>query len=127
MIGIICLAPVISATRGPVIFPLFNLIHSDPAVLATILASDMSGYSLATRLAQDSYAGLFAELIVTSLLGMDATGAPGIVITLANRFPVNKLMKDMNPKGKVTNVAWLVSATAALGTTWDSPREWEWI
>jgi ethanolamine transporter len=48
-------------------------------------------------------------------LGMDATSAAGIVITLANSIPVYKMMKDMNPKGKVMNTAWLVPATAALG------------
>ncbi|MDK2800417.1 MAG: ethanolamine transporter [Clostridiales bacterium] len=48
-------------------------------------------------------------------LGMDATSAAGIVITLANSIPVYKMMKDMNAKGKVINTAWLVPATAALG------------
>jgi ethanolamine transporter len=48
-------------------------------------------------------------------LGMDATSAAGMVITLANSIPVYKMMKDMNPKGKVINTAWLVPATAALG------------
>jgi ethanolamine transporter len=49
------------------------------------------------------------------MLGMDSTSAAGIVITLANSVPVYKMIKDMNPKGKVVNVAWLVPATAALG------------
>lgn len=48
-------------------------------------------------------------------LGMDASGAAGIVITLANSIPVYKMMKDMNIRGKVINTAWLVPATAALG------------
>jgi ethanolamine transporter len=48
-------------------------------------------------------------------LGMDATSAAGIVITLANSIPVYKMMKDMTPRGKVVNTAWLVPATAALG------------
>lgn len=48
-------------------------------------------------------------------LGMDATSAAGIVITMANSIPVYKMMKDMDPKGKVINTAWLVPATAALG------------
>ena len=48
-------------------------------------------------------------------LGMDAVSAAGIVITLANSIPVYKMMKDMTPKGKVINTAWLVPATAALG------------
>jgi ethanolamine transporter len=46
---------------------------------------------------------------------MDVTGAAGIIITLANSIPVYKMMKEMNPKSKVINVAWLVPATAALG------------
>jgi ethanolamine transporter len=49
------------------------------------------------------------------LLGMDSTGAAGVVITLANSVPVYKMIKDMNPRAKVINVAWLVPATAALG------------
>jgi ethanolamine transporter len=48
-------------------------------------------------------------------LGMDAVSAAGIVITLANSIPVYKLMKQMTPRGKVINTAWLVPATAALG------------
>jgi len=48
-------------------------------------------------------------------IGMDAEGAAGLVITLANSIPVYKMMKDMNPRGKVINTAWLVPATAALG------------
>ena len=46
---------------------------------------------------------------------MDPTSAAGIVITMANSIPVYKMMKDMNPRGKVINTAWLVPATAALG------------
>ncbi|SDY27636.1 ethanolamine utilization protein EutH [Eubacterium barkeri] len=48
-------------------------------------------------------------------IGMDATSAAGLVFTLANSVPVYKMMKDMNPKGKIVNTAWLVPATAALG------------
>jgi ethanolamine transporter len=48
-------------------------------------------------------------------LGMNATGAAGLVITLANSIPVYKMMKNMDYRGKVINTAWLVPATAALG------------
>ncbi|MEN8156810.1 MAG: ethanolamine utilization protein EutH [Bacteroidota bacterium] len=48
-------------------------------------------------------------------LGMDATAAAGIVITMANSIPVYKMMKDMEPRGKIINTAWLVPATAVLG------------
>lgn len=48
-------------------------------------------------------------------LGMNAVGAAGIVITMANSIPVYKMMKDMDNRGKIINTAWLVPATAALG------------
>ena len=270
MVGIITLAPVIATTLGPLLIPLFRAMHSDPAMFAAILANDMGGYPLALKLAQNQQAGLYAGLIVSSMLGctlvfsipvglglidyqdrpffvkglliglitipfgsliggliarfdlvmllantiptillsaflilglvyfpermirgallfgrlivvvitvglaaaafqevtgkvlipgmapirdgiivtgqiavvllgtfpiltifikvldkplqragrmlgMDSTSAAGIVITLANSVPVYKMIKDMNPKGKVVNVAWLVPATAALG------------
>jgi len=48
-------------------------------------------------------------------MGMNGVGAAGIVITLANSIPVYTMMKDMDPRSKVINTAWLVPATAALG------------
>ncbi len=48
-------------------------------------------------------------------VGMDSTSTAGIVFTLANSIPVYKMMKDMTPRGKIINTAWLVPATAALG------------
>ena len=48
-------------------------------------------------------------------LGLDASSAAGIVITMANSIPVYKMMKQMSPKGKIINTAWLVPATALLG------------
>lgn len=270
MVGIVCLAPVISKVLGPVLIPVFNLFGADPAMFATILANDMGGYPLAMELATNEEAGILAGLIVSSMLGctivfsipvglglieykdrpffakglliglitlpfggivgglvagfnigmifvnmipviilavllavglklsptmmingsllfgkfilvvitiglgasafegitgivlipgmapiseglsiigsiaivllgtfpilhllvkvlnkpltvvgekigMDATSAAGLVFTLANSIPVYKMMKDMTPKGKVINTAWLVCATAALG------------
>ncbi|ENY8474797.1 ethanolamine utilization protein EutH [Clostridioides difficile] len=270
MVGIVCLAPVISDVLGPIIIPIFNLCGADPSMFATILANDMGGYPLAMELAHNKEAGMLAGLVVSSMLGctlvfsipvglglieyedrpffakglliglitipfggiiggliagfnssmviinmipviilavilavglkfnstlmingslvfgkfisilitiglgaaafqeitgivlikgmtpiregiqvigsiaivllgtfpilhllvkvlnkpltivggklgMDATSAAGLVFTLANSIPVYKMMKDMSPKGKVVNTAWLVCATAALG------------
>ena len=47
MVGIVCLAPVISDVLGPIIIPIFNLCGADPSRVATILANDMGGYPLA--------------------------------------------------------------------------------
>lgn len=69
MVGIVCLAPVISNLLGPVIVPCCEAIGADPALFGSILANDMGGYSLAMELAQDEQAGLFAGNIVASMLG----------------------------------------------------------
>ncbi len=69
MVGIVCLAPVISNLLGPVIIPACKAIGADPALFASILANDMGGYSLAMELAIDHQAGLFAGNIVASMLG----------------------------------------------------------
>lgn len=48
-------------------------------------------------------------------LGMNSESVMGLIIALANSVPVFSMIKDMNPKGKVINSAWLVCAAASLG------------
>ena len=48
-------------------------------------------------------------------IGLDSTSVAGIIFSLANSIPVFKMLKDMNNKGKIINVAWLVAATSTLG------------
>jgi len=69
MVGIVCLAPVISKVLGPVIIPVFEKLGADPAMFASILANDMGGYSLAMELAQNDQAGLLSGNIISSMLG----------------------------------------------------------
>ena len=69
MVGIVCLAPVISKVLGPVIIPAFEALGADPAMFASILANDMGGYSLAVDLAKSEQAGLLSGNIVASMLG----------------------------------------------------------
>ncbi len=69
MVGIVCLAPVISNLLGPIIIPACRAIGADPALFGSILANDMGGYSLAMELAEQKEAGLFAGNIVVSMLG----------------------------------------------------------
>ena len=79
------------------------------AQIAIILLGTFPILTLITKLLNNPLTKLGQKI------GMDATSAAGIVITLANSIPVYKMMKNMNPKGKVINTAWLVPATAALG------------
>lgn len=70
MIGVICLAPVLSNILKPVVVPFFNLLGADPAMFAgAILANDMGGAPLAVELAMDTNAGLFSGLIVGAMMG----------------------------------------------------------
>lgn len=69
MVGIICIAPLLSSLLKPFIVPLYHLIGADPAMFASILAIDMGGYSLAIALAEDSLVGNFSGLIVSTMLG----------------------------------------------------------
>lgn len=49
------------------------------------------------------------------LLGMNDVGAAGLVASLANSIPMFGMMKDMDARGKVLNVAFAVSAAFVFG------------
>ncbi len=49
------------------------------------------------------------------LLGMNDVGAAGLVASLANSIPMFGMMKDMDPRGKILNVAFAVSAAFVFG------------
>ena len=69
MVGIICLAPVISDVIGPIIAPLCSAVSIDPAMFGSILACDMGGYPLAMNLAESKEIGLFSGILIASMLG----------------------------------------------------------
>lgn len=50
-----------------------------------------------------------------SLLGMNDVAAAGMVASLANSIPMFGMMKDMDSRGKVLNVAFAVSASFVFG------------
>ncbi len=49
------------------------------------------------------------------LMGMNDIAAAGLVATLANNIPMFGMMKDMDKRGKVVNVAFAVSAAFVFG------------
>ncbi|MFX3624395.1 MAG: ethanolamine utilization protein EutH [Ectobacillus sp.] len=49
------------------------------------------------------------------LLGMNDIAAAGMVATLANNIPMFTMLKDMDDRGKILNVAFAVSAAFVLG------------
>lgn len=50
-----------------------------------------------------------------SALGMNEVAAAGMVATLANNIPMFQMLKDMDTRGKILNVAFAVSASFVLG------------
>lgn len=77
MVGVVSLAPVLANILKPVVVPIYTALGADPAMFATtLLANDMGGYPLAVELAQTTEAGLFAGLILGSMMG------PTIVFTI---------------------------------------------
>ena len=50
-----------------------------------------------------------------SALGMNDVAAAGMVATLANSIPMFGMLKDMDERGKVINVAFAVSAAFVFG------------
>ena len=70
MIGVITLAPVLSAVLKPVIVPVYRFLGADPAMFAgTILACDMGGGVLAKELTQDAQAAALGGVLTGSMLG----------------------------------------------------------
>lgn len=52
---------------------------------------------------------------IGSALGMNDVGSAGLVANLANNIAMFNIMGDMNPKGKLLNVAFAVSAAFVFG------------
>lgn len=50
-----------------------------------------------------------------SLLGINDVAAAGMIATLANSIPMFGMMKDMDERGKILNVAFAVSAAFVFG------------
>ncbi len=77
MVGVVSLAPVLAKILKPVVGPLYAWLGADPAMFATtLLANDMGGYPLAMQMAGSPDVGVFAGLILGSMLG------PTIVFTI---------------------------------------------
>ncbi|MDR3048920.1 MAG: ethanolamine utilization protein EutH [Elusimicrobiota bacterium] len=77
--------------------------------IAVVLAGAFSLVYLLTR-----YLGGPLEK-VGNLLGMNKNAAAGMVATLANNIAMFSIMKDMDDRGKVINVAFAVSAAFVFG------------
>ena len=69
MVGIICLAPVLSAVIGILVVPICGWLGFDPGIFGGVLAIDMGGYQMAMDLAADPAVGRFAGIILSATFG----------------------------------------------------------
>lgn len=77
--------------------------------IAIVLAGAFPLVSAVTRLLQKPL------LAAGKLLGINDTAAAGLIASLANSIATFGMVKDMNPRGKVVNIAFAVSAAFVFG------------
>ena len=77
--------------------------------IAIVLAGAFPLVAVVTRLLQKPL------LAVGKLLGINDTAAAGLIASLANSIATFGMVKDMNPRGKVVNIAFAVSAAFVFG------------
>lgn len=70
VIGIYSISPVIAKIIIPIIYPVANLLNTDPSVfISSILAPDLGGYTTSIEIAKTVEIGKYNGLILASMLG----------------------------------------------------------
>ena len=70
MLGIMCLAPLIADILSPFITPVLAAFGADPGMVGGLLtAIDMGGYPIAMEMVVNKQVGIFAGIIVASMMG----------------------------------------------------------
>ena len=105
-------AGIVEALTGLTLIPGMNPISEGFAVVADIaivLAGAFPLVYVITKIFRKPLMGL------GKVLGMNEVAAAGMVASLANSIPMFGMMKDMDNRGKVLNVAFAVSAAFVFG------------
>lgn len=105
-------AAIIEALTGVVIIPGMNPLsdgYETIGAIAIVLAGAFPLVYVITKLFKKPLMKL------GRLMGMNDVAAAGMVATLANSIPMFGMMKEMDPRGKVLNVAFAVSAAFVFG------------
>ena len=105
-------AAIIEQLTGIVVIPGMNPIHDGIAIvgdIAIVLAGAFPLVYVITKVFKKPLMGL------GKVLGMNEVAAAGLVASLANCIPMLDMMKDMDNRGKIINVAFAVSAAFVFG------------
>ncbi|KRL56106.1 Ethanolamine permease [Furfurilactobacillus rossiae] len=100
MVGIIILAPILAKLLSPVVVPFYRMLGADPSMFATsLIAIDMGGFQLAQQMALNTQAGLFAGVILGSMMGptivFSIPVALGIIDKKDHRFLATGILSGM--------------------------------
>lgn len=105
-------AAIIEALTGIVIIPGMNPIHDGIAIVGDIAIVLAGAFPLVLVITKVFNKPLMA---LGKLMGMNDVSAAGLVASLANCIPMFGMMKDMDDRGKIINVAFSVSAAFVFG------------
>ena len=105
-------AAIIEALTGIVIIPGMNPISEGIEIvgdIAIVLAGAFPLVYIITKVFKKPLMGL------GKILGINEIAAAGMIASLANNIPMFGMLKDMDDRGKIINVAFAVSASFVLG------------
>lgn len=105
-------AAIIEALTGVVVIPGMKPIHEGIAIVGDIAIVLAGAFPLVFVITKVFNKPLMA---LGKLLGMNDISAAGLVASLANCIPMFGMMKDMDDRGKIINVAFSVSAAFVFG------------
>lgn len=105
-------AAIIEALTGIVVIPGMNPIYDGIKIVGDIAIVLAGAFPLVLAITKIFKKPLMA---LGKVLGMNEIAAAGMVASLANSIPMFQMMKDMDNKGKIINVAFAVSAAFVFG------------
>lgn len=105
-------AAIVEALTGIVIIPGMAPIHDGIAIVGDIAIVLAGAFPLVFVITKVFNKPLMA---LGKVLGMNDISAAGLVASLANCIPMFGMMKDMDDRGKIINVAFSVSAAFVFG------------
>ncbi len=105
-------AAIVEALTGVTIIPGMKPIHEGIAIVGDIAIVLAGAFPLVFVITKVFNKPLMA---LGKLLGMNDIAAAGLVASLANCIPMFGMMKDMDDRGKIINVAFCVSAAFVFG------------
>ncbi len=105
-------AAIIEQLTGLVVIPGMNPIHDGISIVGDIAIVLAGAFPLVYVITKVFKKPLMA---LGKVLGMNDVAAAGMVASLANCIPMLDMMKDMDDRGKILNVAFAVSAAFVFG------------